>query len=84
MQTTDRNGNPECRYVTQVVQPSCTPQYLCGSGGNLYYEDASCNIGSSPVQTCSYGCSWRYLLSTVCPSDRHLQSQTIARFLGDS
>ena len=36
---------------------SCTPRYICGTDGNLYHEDASCNISSTPTQICEYGCS---------------------------
>lgn len=34
----------------------CTPHYLCGADNNLYYENASCQVSSSPTQACQYGC----------------------------
>ena len=43
--------------VITAAIPSCTPRYLCNTDGNIYYEDASCNISSSPTQVCSYGCT---------------------------
>jgi len=46
---------------------SCTPQYLCGTDNNLYREDASCNITTSPVETCGYGCSGGECLPPPAP-----------------
>jgi hypothetical protein len=43
------NGEIEC------VASQCTPQYLCGDDGNLYYEDNSCN--ETLYKQCAYGCS---------------------------
>jgi hypothetical protein len=53
-QTADSNGNLECVETTPT---SCTPQYLCGTDGNLYRQNADCSVSSSPAQSCSYGCS---------------------------
>ncbi len=47
---TTSGGEPAC-----IVY--CTPRNLCGSGGNLYYEDSGCNISAGPIQLCPYGCT---------------------------
>ena len=35
----------------------CTPMNICKADGNLYSKDSSCNVSTSPVENCTYGCT---------------------------